>query len=228
MVIILVFAGPWSTDFFNCRTFPNSIPDTSRPPYPPPRHDWQVPVNGHLHALLEPTFRLPAEFFPGFGCIDGIAPVMPEPVLDKGDERSARLPRFGIPSFAVEGIADEGDHLDILQLVVAADVIAPGRSAPFQGLKHRLAVIPTYSQSRIFCRRRRPAGLFLQDVVEDQRDQLFRELVRSVIVGAIGDQHRQAVGMEIGTDQVVGGGLGGRIGIERWIVPFRTEGWSVW
>ena len=49
-------------------------------------------------------------------------------------------------------------------------------------------------------------------VMEDQWNELFRELIGTIVVRAVGDQGRQAVGMEIGTDQVIGRSLRGRIG----------------
>lgn len=52
----------------------------------------------------------------------------------------------------------------------------------------------------------------MQGVVNDQRNQLFRELVGPVVVRAIGGQYRHPVGMEIGTNQMIRTGLGGGIG----------------
>ena len=55
-------------------------------------------------------------------------------------------------------------------------------------------------------------GLAGQRVDDDQRDQLFGEVVGAVVVGAIGGEHRQAVGVVPGAHQVVAGGLAGRVG----------------
>jgi hypothetical protein len=54
--------------------------------------------------------------------------------------------------------------------------------------------------------------LACQRVVNDQRNELFRELVRAVVVGAVSREHRQTVGVVVGTHQVVAGSFAGRIG----------------
>src|SRR5690606_23364228 len=54
--------------------------------------------------------------------------------------------------------------------------------------------------------------LAIQRVEDDQRDQLLGEVIGAVVVRAVGDQHRQAVGALPGTDQMVGRSLAGRIG----------------
>jgi hypothetical protein len=48
-----------------------------------------------------------------------------------------------------------------------------------------------------------------QGVVDDQRDELFREVVRAVVVGAVGGQYRQAVGVVVGADEMVAGSFAG-------------------
>jgi len=54
-------------------------------------------------------------------------------------------------------------------------------------------------------------GLPLEGVVDDQGNELFRKLVGAVVVGTVGDQCRQAVGMKVGAHQVVGRGFAGRV-----------------
>ena len=56
--------------------------------------------------------------------------------------------------------------------------------------------------------RQRPA---IADVVDKQRNQLLRKLVRSIVVGAIGHHHRHPVSVVEGTDEMVGGRLRRRI-----------------
>jgi hypothetical protein len=50
-----------------------------------------------------------------------------------------------------------------------------------------------------------------QSVDDHQRDELFREVIGTVVVAAIGGQHRQPVGVVVGPHQVVARGLAGRI-----------------
>ena len=54
-------------------------------------------------------------------------------------------------------------------------------------------------------------GLARQRVDDHQRNQLLGKVVRPIVVGAVGGQHRQAVGVVPGAHQVVAGGLAGRI-----------------
>ena len=69
-----------------------------------------------------------------------------------------------------------------------------------------------------------------QGVVDDQRDKLFRELIRAIIVGAVADEHQQPIGMMPGPHEVIRCSLGGRVGAvgrngggfgKGWIVGFQ-------
>src|SRR3546814_6201648 len=51
-----------------------------------------------------------------------------------------------------------------------------------------------------------------QRVQEEQRDQLFRKLIRAIIIGAVGRRRLQSIGVVIGADEMVRGRLGRRIG----------------
>ena len=46
--------------------------------------------------------------------------------------------------------------------------------------------------------------LLVADVIDEERNQLFGELVRTVVVGAVRDNRRHAVGVVEGTNEVVG------------------------
>jgi hypothetical protein len=52
----------------------------------------------------------------------------------------------------------------------------------------------------------------------------LRKMVGAVIVGAVGGEHRQAIGVVIGPGQVVAGGFGRRIGAVRLIAVGLAEG----
>ena len=62
----------------------------------------------------------------------------------------------------------------------------------------------------------------MTDVVDKERDQFLRELVRSVIIGAVGNHHREAVGVVEGADEMVRAGLGGAIRAVR-LIPGRLD-----
>jgi hypothetical protein len=112
----------------------------------------------------------------------------------------------------VESIAECRYDLEIRFFVPAADVV---HVANLPCLKHApdgRAVIghvqPVAPLLAVAVDRQRFAG---QRIVDAQRDQLFREVIRTVIVRAIGRQDRQAIGVVPGPHQMVAGGLAGRI-----------------
>jgi hypothetical protein len=68
-------------------------------------------------------------------------------------------------------------------------------------------------------------GLAFQRVRDDERDQLFGELPDAVVVGRGRVESRQTVVVILGTDQMVGGGLGGGIESARSVGRMFVEGW---
>ena len=54
-------------------------------------------------------------------------------------------------------------------------------------------------------------GLAMAYIVDEQRDELLRELVRAVVIRAVGHDGRQAVCIVIGTDEMVRRGLRGAV-----------------
>ena len=60
--------------------------------------------------------------------------------------------------------------------------------------------------------RQRLAG---EGIDDHQRDQLLGEVIGPVVVGAVGGEHRQAVGVVLGAHQVVARGLASRVGAVR-------------
>ncbi len=50
-------------------------------------------------------------------------------------------------------------------------------------------------------------GFTGESVVDDEGDEFFWEVVRPVVVGAVGGEYWETVGMVVGTDEVVAGGL---------------------
>lgn len=50
-----------------------------------------------------------------------------------------------------------------------------------------------------------------QRVDDHQRDELFREVVRAVVVGAVGGENRKTIGVMVGAHQVIAGRLARRV-----------------
>ena len=125
------------------------------------------------------------------------------PVCHKGNE-ALRL---------AQGIADDFHNVDVSHLIVAADVVDLAHTALVEDQVDSLAVvlhiqpvpdIQTFPVDR--------QGLVIQCIGNHQWNQLLREMVGAIVVGAAGDSHRQAIGPMIRQHQQIGGSLGGRIG----------------
>ena len=71
-----------------------------------------------------------------------------------------------------------------------------------------LDVQPVAHVAAVAVDRQRPP---LERVQDHQRNQLLRKLIRPVVVRAVGDQHRQAVGVEVGAHQMIGRRLARRV-----------------
>ena len=83
------------------------------------------------------------------------------------------------------------DDAEVRPFVVAADVVGLARraraSAPATAPRHGRARRASRARS---CRRRRRDRLARQHALDHHRDQLLRELIRAVVVRAVGDDRR--------------------------------------
>jgi hypothetical protein len=116
-------------------------------------------------------------------------------------------------------ITDRVDDIDILALGIAADILSLAHPSSFQNERQCLRMIINEQPVTNV----EPAAvnwhcLARESLDDRQRDELFRKLMRSIIVRAIGEQDRESVGMTPCPDQMVRRGLAGRIG-RAWIVP---------
>ena len=136
-------------------------------------------------------------------------------VLDEGDEASARPCRQSGGQF-VQQVADRVHDIQIGPLIIAADII--GLAGPTlgrdegQGAGVIIDIEPVADVQAIAIDRQR---LALHRVQDGQGHELFGEVIGAVIVRAVGDHHRQAIGMEPGLGQMIGCGLRSRIGRAR-------------
>ena len=150
-----------------------------------------------------------------FGRVNGIALVVTLAVGNIGDEA------FGFSELP----ADEFYDVDVFHFIMSADIVyfalAPVVNDQIDGTAVILHIQPVPDIQSLAVNRQR---LIVQCVFNHQRDQLFRKLVRTVVVGAAGDGYRQTVGAVISHDQEICGGLGGTVraaGMDRRI--FREE-----
>ena len=108
------------------------------------------------------------------------------------------------------------DDVDVLPLVEASDVVGLGDLALVEDKVDGAGMV-FYIQpvAHVFALAIHRQRLAVTDVVDEQRNQFFRELVRSVVVRAVGHDGGHAVGIVEGTDKMVTAGLRSRIGAVR-------------
>ena len=106
----------------------------------------EVPVNGQDDAFLKRGLGIPAQIVLDLGGVDAVAAVVAQTVGHMLDEVLADAVVFQ----AVMQLADDGlDDEDVGALVVAADVVDLADLAAVGHHINGLAVVLTYSQSRI-------------------------------------------------------------------------------
>ena len=119
----------------------------------------------------------------------------------------------GTGAALIEDGADRVENLQVVALVMAADVV--GFSAPARVVHEvdGLAVVeyvePVADVRAVAVHRN---ILFFQALGDDDRDELLEMLLRAIVVGAVRGGHVHAVGMVIGTHDEVRTGLAGRVG----------------
>ena len=104
------------------------------------------------------------------------------------------------------------DDVDVLPLVEAADVVRLGHLAVVENYVDGPCMVfhiqPVAHVLALAVHRQR---LAVADVVDEQRDQLLRELVRTVVVRAVRHDGRHAVRVVEGTHKVVAARLAGAV-----------------
>ena len=125
------------------------------------------------------------------------------------DKRPARVI---LRQHLLQCLNDDLDDLDILLLVVAAYIVRLKQPALLlhhvDGLGMILHIEPIAHILTVAVYRQL---LPLQRIVDDQRDQLLRELISAVVVGTVGDIRRKMIGVHIGFHQHIRARLAGRI-----------------
>ena len=106
--------------------------------------------------------------------------------------------------------------VDVAALVAAADIVFLADPAARHDQVERPRVVldiepVAHIRARAIDRQR----LAVNGVEDDQRNELLGEVIGAVIVRAVRDQRREAVGARPGRDEVIGRRLRGRIGRAR-------------
>ena len=171
----------------------------------------EVPADGLFDAFLELEGWLPTELVLELGGVDSVAQVVAGAVGDVGDELLAGA--LGVAEQAVDGLNHHFHDVDVLPLVEAADVVGVAGLAPVENHVDGAGVVDHIEPvAHIFPLAIDGQGLAVADVVDEERDEFFRELVGAVVIRAVGHQRGHAVGVVIGAYEVVAAGLGGAVG----------------
>ena len=183
----------------------------------------EIPADGLFDAFLELERRLPAELALKLARIDRVAEIVAGAVGDIGDQMVARA--FGIAQQPVHRPDEHLDQIDVLPLVEPADVVGLGNAAFVENQIDGPGVVfhvePVAHVLALPVDRER---LAVPDIVDEQRDELLRELVGTVVVRAVGHHRGHAVGIVVGAYEVVGRGLGRAVRTVRLVLEvFREE-----
>ena len=175
-----------------------------------------------LDALLELEARLPAEFLLEFCRVDGVAHVMAGTVGDIGDE--AEVLAFPSSEKPVHGLDQELDDVDVLPLVETTDVVGLSDPSVMEyGVDGPCVVLDEQPVTHVLALTIDRKGFAVADVVDEQRYKLLRELVRAVVVRAVGHDGRHTIGVVVGSDEMVRRCLGCRIWTVRGIFACLAE-----
>ena len=146
-----------------------------------------------------------------FRSVDRIAAVVARTIRDEGDLVFIRF-TIGARREFVKECADRADDLKVRFFIPTADIICLPNPACFQNAADGRTVIahiepvanllPIAVDGERFPR---------QCIMNNQRDKLFRKMQRPVVIRAIRGEDGETVGVVIGADEVVTGGLAGGI-----------------
>ena len=138
---------------------------------------------------------------------------MARTVFHKGNQvgKLADIARLLFNHF-IENGADGAHDINIFALVVATDIVGLTALTFGRHFIERAGVIfhiqPVADLFAVAVDRQRFPGEGIED---SQRNEFFREVIRAVVVGAVGHHHRQAVGTVPGANQMVAARFGGGV-----------------
>src|SRR5208282_1130081 len=140
-----------------------------------------------------------------------VAAVVAGAVFDERDELAVWNNRV-LRTHLVEQLANGSDNLQVLFFALPTDIVSFSDAAAGEHGANGAAVIldvePVANIFAVTIHRKRLAAARIQD---HERDQFFGELVRSVVIGAVGGQNGKAISVVIGADQMIGRRLGRRV-----------------
>ena len=115
---------------------------------------------------------------------------------------------FRAPQELIDGLDDDLDDVDVLPFVEPADIVRLGNLPVMENHVDSAGVVfheePVAHVLALAVNRQR---LLVADVVDEERDELLGELVRTVVVGAVRHDGRHAVGIVERANEMVGARL---------------------
>jgi hypothetical protein len=148
----------------------------------PPLAMFQIPLHGFSDPGIEGLPGTPTEFTFKFPGINGIAEIMAGPVGDKGDQFLVTIEAGGGLQFVQDG-TDSTDDIDILHLIMTADIIGFAAFTMFDDDIDSFAVvgykepIPHIEALAIY------REVFMSQAVQDHEgDELFGELEGAIVI----------------------------------------------
>ena len=175
----------------------------------------EEPLNGLLDALGEHGLRIPADLCFDLIRCNGITTVMSLTVSYVGNQLLAYqcFSRITVRKHLLQSIQNNMNDLNVLLLVVSADVVTLAQFSFFLNHVDCLCMViyiePVTNILTITIYRQRFA---LQCVVDYQRNQFLRELIRAIVVAATGNVAREFISIKICLGQHVSTCLACRVG----------------
>ena len=170
----------------------------------------EVPAHRLLDAFFELEARFPAQFLLELGRIDGVAGVVAKAIRHISDE--LHVLAFGAAEEPVNGLDDDLDDVNVLPFVESADVVRLGNLPVMENHVNSAGVVfHEEPVAHVFALAVNRERLLVADVVDEERNQLFGELVRTVVVAAVRHNRRHAIGVVECAHKMVGTRLAGGI-----------------
>ena len=136
---------------------------------------------------------------------------MSKTVGDIGDE--VQILALGTSEQTIDGLDHHLDEVDVLPFVEAADVVGLGDGALVEDeVDGTCMVFDEKPVTHVLALAIDRKWLAMTNVVDEERNQLLGELVGSVVVRAVGDDGRHAVGVVEGTHKVIRAGFRSTVG----------------
>src|SRR5215510_13368408 len=127
---------------------------------------------------------MPAKLSLDLGRVDGIAPIMPEAVLDKTDKAAELL--FGFPGQFGQYLTDDIHNIEVLPVTTATNIVGIAHpSMTEHNVDGRTVIFDIEPVTHVRTITVYWDGLSLQTRTDNGRYKLLIMLIRAVIIGAV-------------------------------------------